>query len=816
MTSRWSRRSFLAAGSGAATVLGLGTTWAFTAPDEFSALRARWRTLILGEGFDPATEPFRSRLAALGGTAGRYLAAMAPAAGSLWPDLVYAAPEPDTDDGSYTASSRLHSSYTRLGTLAQAYCQPGTGLTGAPRVRDALLTGLGHLHDDVYHAGQVPYGNWYTWQIGVPQALLDLCVLLYDALPVTRRTGFLAAVDHFVPDSVVAGYTGNSTGANRVDLCRVLALRGVVGADAGKVALARDALSPVFRYVTSGDGLYADGSFIQHRSVPYTGSYGSVLLGGLGLLFALLAGSGWEVTDPGRRHVCDAVERAWAPFVYNGLAMDGVSGRAVSRGRAAGARLQHDDHTRGHALLASIVLLGQGASAAENARWRGLVKGWMERDRSSPPLADPTLTVPHLARLKDVQDDASVPAVPEPTGHRLFPCMARATHRRPGWAASLSMADRRISHYETGDGENLRGWHTGSGMLYWWGATFANDQYGDAFWPTVDPCRLPGTTVSRKVPADGAGGDWGAVRPDVRWVGGATDGQRAAVGQYLKGFQSSLRAKKSWFFLDDAVVCLGAGITCADGTAVQTTVDNRNLGAAGDAPFTADGTVESAGAPWHRTLTGAKWAHLGGHGGYVFPGGATLRALREARDGSWSLIDKGGSTDVLTRTYQTLYVDHGTDPTDAAYAYVLLPGATAEATRARAADSGWVDVLVNSHRQQGVSVPSAGFTGVNFWFGGTAGALTASDPCCVVVHERADGTAVIVVSDPMRMRTGLTVTWRRAVTAVMSAPATLVSSATGDELTLTFGDLSGTAGAGQRVTVGLGRPLRARTGSGTR
>lgn len=69
--------------------------------------------------------------------------------------------------------------------------------------------------------------------------------------------------------------------------------------------------------------------------------------------------------------------------------------------------------------------------------------------------------------------------------------MARATHRRPGWAAALSMADKRITYYETGNGENLRGWHTGSGMLYWWGDTFANGQYSDAFWPTVDPYRLP-------------------------------------------------------------------------------------------------------------------------------------------------------------------------------------------------------------------------------------------------------------------------------------------------------------------------------------
>jgi hyaluronate lyase len=313
-------------------------------------------------------------------------------------------------------------------------------------------------------------------------------------------------VDHFVPDAAVASYSGTSTGANRVDLCRVLALRGIVGASSAKVALARDALSPVLPYVTSGDGLYPDGSFVQHTTVPYTGSYGSVMLGGLGMLFALLSGSTWQVTDANRQIVFDAVENAWAPFLYNGLVMDGVSGRAISRGVSAtdAKQLQQDDHLRGHPILASIVLLGQSASATENARWRGLVKGWIQRDYYSPPMSDPSLGLTGLARLKGVVDDTTVTAIAEPTGHRLFTGMARATHRGPGWAASISMADRRITYYETGNGENLRGWHTGSGMLYWWGDTYANGQYSDAFWPTVDPYRLPGTTASRKALADSA------------------------------------------------------------------------------------------------------------------------------------------------------------------------------------------------------------------------------------------------------------------------------------------------------------------------
>ncbi|MDG4864255.1 polysaccharide lyase 8 family protein [Streptomyces sp. T-3] len=810
MSRSWSRRTLLAATGSTALALPFCAPTLFggqaSAADAYGELRAKWRTLILGEGFSPTAEPFKSRLAELGTSASTYRTSMAPTTGALWPDLVYADPEPDTDQESFGFSGNMANSYGRLNTMAQAYSQQGTGQTGDAALKTAILTGLDHLYTQVYNEGQARYGNWYSWQIGAPQALLDVCVLMYDQLSATQIANYCKAVDHFVPDSAVSSYTGTSTGANRVDLCRVLALRGVVGANSAKIALARDALSPVFPYVTSGDGLYTDGSFIQHTTVPYTGSYGSVMLGGLGMLFALLAGSAWAVTDTKRQIIFDAVEHAWAPFLYNGLIMDNVSGRAISRGVSAAdpKKIQADDHLRGHSILASIALLGQGASAAENARWRGLVKGWMQRDYYSPPMSNPSLGLTSLARLKAVADDASVSPIAEPTGHRLFTNMARATHRRPGWAASISMADKRITYYETGNGENLRGWHTGSGMVCWWGDDFANGQYSDAFWPTVDPYRLPGITASRKVLADAAGGDWGAAKPDVNWVGGATDGQRAAIGQYLKGLQSTLMAKKSWFCLDDTVVCLGAGIKCTDGTAVESTVDNRNLGPTGTTSFTVDGTAKPTAAPWSETLTGAKWAHLGGHGGYVFPGGANVKALRTERTGKWSDINKGGATTAVSRKYLTLYVDHGTSPTAGSYAYQLLPGASAAQTSARSADANWLKILANSDNQQGISVPSLGFTGVNFWFGGSAGTLTASAPCAVMISEKSDGTAVICVSDPMRMQTSLTLTWNRAVASVTSKPATVTSATTGASLKLTFGDLSGTRGATQKITVKLG------------
>jgi hyaluronate lyase len=340
---------------------------------------------------------------------------------------------------------------------------------------------------------------------------------------------------------------------------------------------------------------------------------------------------------------------------------------------------------------------------------------------------------------------------------------ARAVHRRPGWCAALSMASHRVGHYEHGNGENLRGWHTGSGMLYWW-ADGHGDQYSDSFWPTVDPYRLPGTTVSTQRLPDGAGEGWGNTCTPWRWVGGATDGLYAAVGQHLSGLESTMEAFKSWFFLDDAVVCLGAGITCEDGTRVQTIVDNRRTGA----PL----AVEPG------------WAHLDGHGGYVVQG--ALRTVRERRTG-------GG----VARDYVTLWLDHGVDPRSAGYVYMLLPGASRAETRARAADPGWLRVMGNSARLQAVHVPSLGITAANFWTAGAAGDLAASAPCAVLAREHGDGTATLTVADPRCDLDELAVTWSRPVASLLGGDALLTGS------TFTFRGLTEREGASITVTVRL-------------
>ncbi|MFJ7074549.1 polysaccharide lyase 8 family protein [Streptomyces sp. NPDC098781] len=748
-----SRRVFLSAAALAATLAhGTGTPAKAAGADPYDALRRRWLDIALGTGYDPAAQPYAARLAETGTLARSFRATMTPTATSLWPGHPFDPP------------AGITQSYSRLWTMTQAYVQPGTGATADPALLADVLRGLDHLSATVYNPSTTRYGNWWEWQIGSPRLLTDITAALHDHLTDARIEAACAAVDHFVPDAMLTDYSGTSTGANRVDLCRSVALRGILGRAPAKIALARDALSPVFPYVTKGDGLYADGSFVQHTWVAYSGTYGQVLLDGLGRLFALLAGSEWEVTDPNRQIVLDSVERAYAPLIHDGLVMDSVNGRAISRGylKSDDRQVMRSDHYHGQGIIAAIALLAGGASEAERERWYARIKGWIQRDTVTPILTARQLDVADLARLHDVAA-APVPAAPEPTGHHLFAAMDRAVHRRPRFVANIAMAGDRIAHYECGNGENPRGWHTGAGMLSWW-ADGLGDQYTDWYWPTVDWYRLPGTTVSTLRLPDRAGGEWGVPKPDVRWVGGTTDGEYAAVGQHLKGLASSLEARKSWFCVDDAVISLGAGITCADGVPVETVVDNRNLGE--------DGT---------RTLVrGPGWAHLDGHGGWVLPYGE-LRTLREDRTGAWADINTTSTTERRTRRWQTLWLDHGTDPTDETYVYLLMPGARRAEVAARAADRRWLSVLANDSRCQAVDVPSLGLTAANFWQPGKVGPLTASAGASVLLRRRRR-TATLCVSEPPRTGEPLEIVWDRPVRRVLRADDSVEVLATGRRL----------------------------------
>ncbi|MYW62875.1 hypothetical protein GTY65_02085 [Streptomyces sp. SID8379] len=738
------------------------------ADDPYDTLLARAEQQLTGGDFDPEDADFATALTALDTQAAAWWQSIDTAAGrkALWPDLA-----PASDPGMFGQS------YTRLRTLATAWATPGTSLSADTSVRDGLLDALRFLHSTGYNASRPETGNWWFWEIGAPRALMDTCVLLRSALPAEDLADYLATVAKFVPDPDrrTNSPTLAETGANRADKAVIVALRGLLARDPDVVALARDGLSDIrdggrnslFRYVTSGDGFYADGSFVQHSYVAYTGTYGSVLLGSVGQLIALLADTTWAVKDPAVTVLYDAVDRSFAPVLLDGLMMDALRGRAVSRERAR-------DHTDGAVTVSYILQLADGAPQSYADRWRATAKGWILRNQETPYRT--LVGLPALARAKAVLDDPAVRPAERLTGHFAFADMDRVVHRRPGWACALSLSSKRIAAYEAGNGENLHGWYTGDGMTYLYDGDDL-DAFGDGFWPTVDPYRLPGTTVDTRARADlGTDGGTSTLRPKNAVAGGTVlDERYGAAAMELMADGSTLRAKKAWFFVDNAVVALGAGITASDGRTIETVVENRNLHAESAPVLTVDGHRQPTGSGWSAALPGARWAHLEGTGGYVFPSGGPLRALREERTGTWRALntgaDTGGSTTPVTRRYATLWFDHGPSPTSASYAYVLLPGASAAATGAWSR-SRPVRIIANDATVQAVESPRLGLLAAHFWAAGSADGLLADGPCTVLVRRRHEGITV-AVADPGRTTATLTLQLPFPVSRVISADGTI-------------------------------------------
>ncbi|GAA0589422.1 polysaccharide lyase 8 family protein [Kribbella sandramycini] len=754
-----SRRLLLQTGLAAGALSTIATTPA-AAADEFAALRTRWSDLATGGAIDPTDPAYADALGKLTRQAQGFLDTLTPDADALWPDLPLS-----------PTSGNFSLSYNRLKSIALARATPGTTLNQDPAA--VLASALDFLNERAYNESLPETGNWWFWEIGAPRALLDTCVLAYDILSDTQRAAYLRAVDRFVPDPNrrTNSPSVRETGANRVDKALIVALRGLVGSDAAKVAAARDALSDVaeagknsvFTYVTSGDGFYRDGSFVQHGNLAYVGTYGNVALGGIANLLALLGGSTWEITDPNRAVVLDAVAASFAPFVVNGLMMDAVSGRAISREKAG-------DHRNGHATTSTVLLLASGVAAPYAADYRALAKGWLTRDRLNDYL--PSASIPDLARAKAVLADPAVPAAPAKPGHFQFHHQDRVVHRRPGWTFAIAMSSKRMARYEWGNGENLRGWYVGDGMTYLYNDD--HSQFFDAFWPTVDAQRLPGTTVSAKPrqPHAGTAGT-GTIAAYAEWVGGASYRNTiGAVGMHLINHDKSLQAKKSWFCLPDAIVALGAGISGTDGFPVETVVENRNLHADGAARLLVDGRTGA-----NTQYADPRWAHLEGVGGYVFPNGGRLRAHREDRTGSWSEInvgnDTGGSTTPHTRRYQSLVLEHDRD----AYAYILLPGATPAQTARHCG----VTIVANIAAVQ--AIRSGQVTMANFWTPATAAGITSDGPASVVVG-RENRTLTVAVADPSRTATTVRITIDRRAGAVLTADPSVTVVETGGRLVL--------------------------------
>ena len=750
----------VAGGSASARTLPGGVRTA--ADDPLALLVQRRAVMLAGDGSAASVPELAGVLSGMSDAATASWNAMVRPAASpgIWSDL------PLTGVTGTVLSGNMGVTFNRIFDLALAYATAGCAQYGDAALAADLVDALTWLSANIYKAGKSPVGNWWFWEIGVPRKAADICVLLHEEVPADVRTALLAAARYFTPDPNWRGRATSlaETGANRTDKALSCALRGILDGRPDEIALARDALSDtvragknsVFGYVTSGDGFYVDGSFVQHTYLPYVGTYGVVTLGGIAEILGLLGGSDWDVTDPKKSVILDAVEASYAPFIWNGRMMEAVRGRAVSR-------QAEPDYVDGAAAITAILLLAQGAGEPYRGRYLSLVKGWLQRCTDEKLYGLPTQTVAKSLLVTSILADGSVTPADAPVSTKAFGDQDRLVHHRPGFSAVVNVSSKRIGRYEWGNKENNLGWYQGDGMTFFYSSADPA-QYSADFWPTVDPYRLPGTTVTAAPRANGATDGTGIPRAFQAFGGGlALDERWGIQGMDHLNFDKSLSARKSWFFLDDKVVCLGAAITSASGFDVFTTIDNRSF-APGTVPNVRTDNRNRALAAADGAITVKRNVHIMGHGGYVFLKGENVSGAIDVqvvpRSGDWQTInsgsDTGGTTDVKNRDYVTLTHHHGTNPSGGGYAYMVLPNVAHSVTFAESGAPS-VEVLANNAQAQAIRVAGQGLVLANFFQATPAGAapaygVTVGGPCSLAVRTDA-GRTTVVLSDPSRTQT---------------------------------------------------------------
>ena len=640
--------------------------------------------------------------------------------------------------------------YDGLVKIVKAYSTPGTKYYKKEEIKTQVIDALDWLYDNAYHENLPELGNWWQWEIGIPKKLNEILAIMYDEVPKDKKIKYLKASQYFQPYAKWSAFSPSasyssaphkriSTGGNRIDTSLICFIRGVLMEDRTQILDGLNSVAEVGKIVTEKDGFYKDGSFVQHDNVAYNGTYATVLFDGLGMILELIDGTEFKIESPEINNIYDSILKGYSYLMINGGVNDSVSGRSISRDNSS-------EIERGRDLVSSITLLSSKAPKEyRNDLYSMIKKIVLDNNFYSVIKKESKPKIKNI--LENIIADENIKPL-KVEGTKIFGAMDRAvyTNSKEGKVV-LSMHSNRIANYETMNEENLKGWYTGDGMTYIYGKDSSSFV---EFWPTADMYHLSGVTNSINKMENKAGER--REKPTVspkKFVGGVETGDVAFVGMDFISWNNKTTAKKSWLMIDGAVLALGSNITSTDGE-IHTTIDNRIL---------KKGKIYIDGKELNKNSTIKDPKNLtinfnenypNENIGYKIINSPELNINFIENKGSWKNI--GGTLDTeIVKQYFSVYLNHGKDPKDETYAYVILPMFSKEEVENY--DTSRFKIEKLDGKAHIVRDTKTDIVAINFWNDGDNEfeGIKTKYPLSIIKDEK-DGILKLYVSDPTQAK----------------------------------------------------------------
>ncbi|HAR5635401.1 TPA: polysaccharide lyase 8 family protein [Staphylococcus aureus] len=522
--------------------------------------------------------------------------------------------------------------------------------------------------------------NWWDYEIGTPRALTNTLILLQEDFTDEEKKKYTAPIKTFAPDSdkilSSVGKSEPAKGGNLVDISKVKLLESIIEEDKDIMKKSIDSFNTVFTYAQNSatgkerNGFYKDGSYIDHQDVPYTGAYGVVLLEGISQMMPMIKETPFNDSNQNDTTLKSWIDDGFMPLIYKGEMMDLSRGRAISRENET-------SHSASATVMKSLLRLSDTMDKSTKAKYKKIVKTSVESD-SSYKQTDYLSSYSDISKMKSLMEDSTISTNGLTQQLKIYNDMDRVTYHNKGldFAFGLSMTSKNVARYESINGENLKGWHTGAGMSYLYNSDVKH--YRDNFWATADMKRLAGTTtLDNEEPKS-----TDVKKSSKTFVGGTKfDDQHASIGMDFENQDKTLTAKKSYFILNDKIVFLGTGIKSTDSSKNPvTTIENRK---ANDYKLYKDDTqTTNSDNQETNSLFLESTNSTQNNIGYHFLNESKITVKKESHTGKWSDINKSQKDIQKTDEYYEVTQKHSN--TDSKYAYVLYPGLSKDVFKSKA------------------------------------------------------------------------------------------------------------------------------------